>query len=980
MSGIDFDSDEGLVAIGRPNISEREWMKGHKFVRVTAETMAACIDACLASPSKKFALDLETSGLDNRVIFPHGRYGNGKGGRTCDSIVGVCLSPDGVTGYYIPLRHKRGTEHNVPWSLFETEFKRLMDAMQAGELVAIFHNGIFDQEFLEFNGGEPLGDWDSPSRWEDTLIQAYLLDSRRKAKGLKVLSKDELKIDQIELDELFTEDSKKVSGFRPDFSELDPSWDPVIWYGAADAICTYKLDDLFRPRILANESDGKNLRTIYQVEKLCVTSTRWMMRCRIKVDRAKVMDLIKIGQKEWFGAVFEVYAEAEKLLGRDVMPGYYKVIRDRFVSDDEHNLLPEQIELAKAQQDRLYPNPKGHLKKRVQTPDGKKEIDFPIIYDINAAAQLGEMFQEMEVPGLIFTEKSGQVKTSKDVLDQVIEDAGEKFPFMGKVKRFREISKALSSYLIPMLRDTDRTDSTMRINFNPHKVDTGRFSTPARENAEVINGWPAINLQSLPATYDPNRPECMTRIRECVIARHKGWKVVAIDFSGVELRLVTNLSREPRWIEEFFRCSTCSRTFSQGDGLSTPLPPPPRCPNCGSDKIGDLHTLTALSVYGQDAGNKPEWKQLRQNAKSTNFALCYGGGGTAVVRACKGQIDKNEGWRIKEVFDKSYSGLRGWWEIMHQFGRKHLFVRTPFGRKCSVEDIIMQDGGFRSKAERNAVNFPIQGSSADVTKIAMGLIYKEIKKRGWWDKVYMIVTMHDELVFEIEDSILEEAIEVLKHTMTRNKFLLGMKWPIPLTSDVEIGYDWSVPWDINGMRAQEYRFKGNKKLKNKDKAAEQGLDWNALPWFPDDLAPCFNFKTFEGLNAAIDAWVEGQAVVPSTVVMPGPFGDTGTPPAITPVASEVGVGAPAGMPTINTPVQLPKLSPGEVFCYTFKARRSLGNLSKLAQVILECRNRGSKPLKIVLPDGSELTGWNPFGGEIYVHEEEFAIRAQIAGL
>lgn len=109
-------------------------------------------------------------------------------------------------------------------------------------------------------------------------------------------------------------------------------------------------------------------------------------------------------------------------------------------------------------------------------------------------------------------------------------------------------------------------------------------------------------------------------------------------------------------------------------------------------------------------------------------------------------------------------------------------------------------GGFRSKAERNAVNGPIQGNSADITKLAMGLIYKECKKRGWLEKVHMLVTMHDELVFEIDKDILEEAIDIFVNIMCRNPALLRLKWPVPLTSDVEMGYSWMVPWDLKKIR------------------------------------------------------------------------------------------------------------------------------------------------------------------------------------
>jgi len=701
------------------------WMESgaFKFVLVTPDNITECIDACINGVNGRFALDLETTGIDNRV--------DKSTGTTKDKIVGVCLSGDGITGWYIPLRHKAGAEHNVPWSIFEPEFRRLMAAVDADQVVAIFHNGKFDMEFLEFHGGEPFGKWDATKRWEDTLILAYLRHSRSRRKGLKALSEAPVDADNthacggpglgmkmLELEDLFPADHPKT---QYDYSLLDPSEKGPLVYGCSDAICTYLLCDLLLPEV-TNPKHGFSQKQIYRIEKGCVIACRWMERNLIPTSPEKVMELIKLGQQEWFDSIMEVYRAATEILGRDVMPGYYKVLRDNWEHDNPVNLLPDQITVAKSHEDRFYPNPVGKAETR-----GQK---WPLIYDVNAPVQLGMMFDEMGVPGLVRTEKSNQVKTSKDVLEGVIKAAEARFPFMGLIKRFRETNKALSSYLFPMLEDVDPNDFTMRINFNAHKVDTGRFSTPAKERelasakTKRIPGWPPINLQSMPATYDPRRPACMTRLRECIVAR-PGYKIVAIDFAGEELRLVTNLSREIKWLEEFFRCSGCTRTFPRGDGSTTPKPPPTRCPNCGSDKIGDLHTLTALSIYGDDALTRPEWKQLRGNAKGVNFALCYGGGGNAVVRACN--VDKNEGWRIKNQFDGTYTGLKQWWQGQHKFANKHGFVLTGFGRIYPVPDIWSADGGFRSKAERNSVNGPIQGCLHGDSRVPTSLGVRRIE-------------------------------------------------------------------------------------------------------------------------------------------------------------------------------------------------------------------------------------------------------------
>lgn len=1199
-------------------VEPKSWMQGgdYTLARATNETLPGIIDDCIASG--RYALDLETTGLNSCVYD----------GETVSKIVGCCLSPDGKRGYYIPLRHRTGIEHNVSWSLWKREMLRLV----ASPSIAVFHNGKFDQEFLQNCGGEPIGEWDEPKKWDDTLILAYLRDTRSKSKGLKHLSKTELGMEMIELDELFPEDKRK-NGL--DFSELDPSWEPVTWYGASDAICTWNLYQRLAPEVL-QPKEGKGQTLVYAIEKLCVPSTRWMERARILTDQNKARELIRIGQREWIAALEEVYESSSSIVGRDIRPGYYRILRGSAPGHEALKFDPEvvtpsysdRIDVARAAATKGKLDPlkeKGKvatITKRVPSIVNKgqtEDVEFPLVYDVLSAQQLGGLLRECKVPGLKATEKSGQVDTSKDTLEEVLESAGDRFPFAGKIKRFREVSKALSTYLLPIIEDA-HADGSLRAYFNAFSIETGRFNAPSSKDPKV-DGGTRFPFHGTPATYDPNRPECLGRVRECIISRpgkviaacvaegelvhtdrgflpveevragdrvvtddglkdvrwagatgtkpvsklttsrgvslrltadhrvytvgedgfvwkpvcelapgdwvvhawdhvvggtvslpptpvlvphekpiktpatmtdelaeflgrfmgdgcvghdngkaryigfslgsdyvenlphlngqannlfglfftHHGGKgdvhcssnplcrwvnevtckglsdvrglkvpesilksgshihgmflrglfdadgsvgnrsgdgvslwvtsermslevqmllaglgvharrvqterttnfghivghVITVagnrplkrfrdavgfttqrkrdaldalvaeprnrdysslvplalakkavrkqreaqtnacvrngsrmgrvtyesleaclpfpqdtdrewmerlldgqmffdtvesiipdgiatvydlhvpdgsrftvnsvvvhncDFSGVELRIVTNLSGEPKWLREFFHCSGCDRMFQQPTAdAPIPVAPPPYCPDCGSDKIGDLHTLTGISVYGEDAPKRENWKQLRGFAKGCNFALCYGGGGNAVVTSIG--CDKNEGWRIKEQFDKTYKTLSGWWKLQHLYAKKHKYVTTAFGRRYPLPDIDHELGGFRSKAERNAVNGPVQGTSADITKIAMGLAYKECKKRGWLEKVHMLITMHDELVFEIDKDILEEAIDLFVGLMCRNDILLRLGWAVPLTSDVEMGPDWTVPWDLKKIR------------------------------------------------------------------------------------------------------------------------------------------------------------------------------------
>ena len=193
-----IDFADFLIDQQHPSAEKRPWMDEKQFILVTPTNLDECIDVCIESG--RYALDLETTGLDNRVA----------NGRTVDTIAGACLSPDGVRGYYIPIAHvivDRGGNRtprpcNIPRSMLDKAFRRLIDATEAGKTVAVFHNGKFDQEFLQFHGGVPWGEWDRPSVWDDTMILAYLGNSRKRDKRLKSLSKELLGIEQVELKEL----------------------------------------------------------------------------------------------------------------------------------------------------------------------------------------------------------------------------------------------------------------------------------------------------------------------------------------------------------------------------------------------------------------------------------------------------------------------------------------------------------------------------------------------------------------------------------------------------------------------------------------------------------------------------------------------------------------------------------------------------------------------------------------------------------
>lgn len=902
------------------------WMASCRMELVTEATLDAVIDEC--SKAKKCVIDVETTGLDTRVFQ----------GRTVDTVVGICLAPAEDVGFYVPLFHREGVEHNILLSTWEAAFRRLLDS----GAVFIFHNGMFDHELLEYHGGQPWapnGAWDDHKSFEDTLVLAYLENPRRKTKRLKTLSKLELGLEMHELSDLFPEGWK--GGY--DFSLLDPSDPGCIRYGCSDGICTFRLEKKFRP-LVVNPADGCTQRGIYAIEKGCMAATRWMRRNQLLIDHAKVKELIGVANQDLLVAMETVYAAVSAELDRDIRPGYFRWLQKNF-DPAAGEPLTEWKDEAKALSGRDFPDPVGKITSKGQ--------DWPMVYDLFSDKQLGAMFDEAGIPGLVKTEKSGQIKTSRDVLDGVIDRTGQDFPWMQKVSIFRQVCTSLSNYLVPLLHGTPPS-GRVSINFNGFKVDTGRFSTPTRdENKPIIMGWPALNLQSIPATYnDPANPKpgSLVRLRECFIAP-PGWKIVAIDFSGEELRIVTNLSMEPKWLASFFTCSECKTEFDRGEPDNWPPPPPPaKCPHCGG-RVGDLHTVTADSIFPgkRESLDSHAWAFFRGIGKVVNFQCCYGGGGGTVSRAT-GQSSE-EGWRIVRMFKEAYrGGLVPWWEDRKNFGRQNGFVMTPFGRKYPVPDINLpeliepgsskdKNGFFRSKAERNAINGPVQATGADIIKIAMFLVYRQLKAKGWLDSVKLNITMHDELVFEIRDDMLAEAIPFLQDLMVNNRMIRGKKWPVPFTSDIEIGQDWTVGWDY-----------GKCMSKGKWPAELEGL-------FPE---PEPEVEKADG---------GGPALPPSP-----PYGDDGV----------VTVGKAAVVVPVEAPVRAyPTQVKDGTFTFQMSAELTPGSAHAMADVIFRCKDTGTSVLVLKDRYGRLIADWEDYandGEPVLVNDQKFFFWAQEAKL
>lgn len=741
----------------------KPWMKFHKFKLVQKiEDVRALVDLALAHG--RCGLDLETEGFDNRVDYaPDGTK------TTVHKIVGYCISVRGM-GYYIPVRHRFNAlygekDPNAPVELVDAEIKRLCVASQPElteegkredplastklvggkpSMLIYFWNAKFDQEFLF-----PVTNIDfwHPDSFEDGMLAAYAVYSDDPNLGLKSKAKDNLFFydpdnlvdgkpvktgyEMIEFAELFP--PRTASKDRKFYDLYPEDGSAVMLYACSDAICTEALcernkktpwehikDVKFEYNNVVEEAHGQRFLFTYRLEKQTAQAVRDIERNRAKINKEEILILLKRATEE-LGKYEDLIKSLAKKNGfNDFNPG-----------------SPQQLSTFLFESDGLNISPKPER---------------------NAA--------------------SGFYKTDAATLELMAE-AHDAPPVLGWIVKYRQIDKIIGTYLTSMSNNVDKDDQ-LRFRFNQTGATTGRFTAPA---GEPDHGYSGIPIQGIPARDDPKKPEVAHSLRRIFVAR-TGYTLVKVDYAGQELRIVANLSDEPKWVDEFLSARAEGRE-------------------------ADLHTLTAKAFFGEHITSKD--KVERNMGKIANFSLIYGGGSSAIMRATK--CDKVEAVRRKANFDKSVPTFAGWVKGQHSTVKKNKGVMTAFRRFIAIPDATVKAGEtdsagntvspedarkIQAACERKSTNFPIQGSGADILKISLVKLIKELHKRGWRreggdDSVRMIMTVHDEIVFEIKHHRLADAMPVIIDIM-ESPWKMA-KWKIPLVVEPLIGLNWEAKVD-----------------------------------------------------------------------------------------------------------------------------------------------------------------------------------------
>jgi len=350
-------------------------------------------------------------------------------------------------------------------------------------------------------------------------------------------------------------------------------------------------------------------------------------------------------------------------------------------------------------------------------------------FNIASPKQVGEiLFDRMGVPYRWQKTKTGQYSTNEEKLAELAPD----HPIVNDILRHRGLTKLKSTYVDALPKMVNKRTGRIHSSFNQALAATGRLSS---NNP---------NLQNIPI----RTPEG-ARVREAFIPRNEEFILLAADYSQIELRLIAEISGDEAMLEAF-------------------------------QKGQDIHRATAARVFGVDY--EAVQKEQRYRAKTVNFSIIYGAGSTNLSRQLG--IPRAEAKDLIDNYFAQYQGLRKYMEEAVKNARELGFVKTLKGRRRYLRDINSRNGVVRSHAERNAINTPIQGTAADLIKLAMVHIHEVFKKEKFRSK--MILQVHDELVFDAHRDELEIIKPIIEEKM--KNALPGLR--VPILVEMGTGENW----------------------------------------------------------------------------------------------------------------------------------------------------------------------------------------------
>ncbi len=348
-----------------------------------------------------------------------------------------------------------------------------------------------------------------------------------------------------------------------------------------------------------------------------------------------------------------------------------------------------------------------------------------IKFNIGSPKQLGEiLFEVMKIDAGQKKTKTGQYATGEDILQklrhkhQVVED----------ILAYRELTKLKSTYVDSLPGLINPRTGRLHTSYNQAVAVTGRLSS---NNP---------NLQNIPIRTERGR-----EIRKAFIARDSNHRIISADYSQIELRIVAAISGDDAMISAF-------------------------------KENKDIHTATAAKVYGVPEADVT--KDMRRAAKAVNFGIIYGQSAFGLAENIG--VSRTEAKSIIDNYFTQYPAIKQYMDRSVNMAKEHGYAETVMGRKRWLRDIYSANFTVRGYAERNAINMPIQGTAADMIKLAMITIHRELKSQNFATK--MILQVHDELVFDVPTGEEDKVTVLIKECMEH-----AMKLPNDVPTNVETG-------------------------------------------------------------------------------------------------------------------------------------------------------------------------------------------------
>jgi DNA polymerase I len=345
-------------------------------------------------------------------------------------------------------------------------------------------------------------------------------------------------------------------------------------------------------------------------------------------------------------------------------------------------------------------------------------------FNIGSPKQVGEVLEELNIATGKKT-ATGQVSTSKDILNEL----AEKYEIARLIIEYRELDKLKATYsdALPKMIDAD---GRIHGNLNQTVAVTGRLSSTEP------------NLQNIPI-----RTELGQQIRRAFVPE-KGNKLISADYSQLELRLLAHITRDERMLD----------AFQKGE---------------------DIHAQTAKLVFG--AKTEAELKVARRLAKIVNFAIAYAI--EAFGLSARVGISRAEAKKVIEDYYETYKGIKKFMDETPEVAREKGFLTSIFGRRRYFPSISDRNYNVRSRAEREAINMPVQGTASDIVKIAMLKVDEALRRENL--QTQMIMQVHDELLFESPEAETEKAMEIIKREMEN-----AVEIDVPLLVEIGAGENW----------------------------------------------------------------------------------------------------------------------------------------------------------------------------------------------